>query len=63
MSRGRTIRNATEALVGLARLAFLGIGAAFLVVVTIIVLNLALYLAAEVSTALFDLLRNGIFEN
>lgn len=63
MTKGKTIRNATETVVGLARLAFIGIGAAFLIIVTIIALNLAIYLAAHVSAALFDLLKNGIFGN
>jgi len=58
----KTIKNATETVIGLARLAFIGIGATFLIIVTLIVLNLTLYIAAEVSTALFDLLRN-IFGN
>ena len=63
MTKVKTIKNASEAVLGLARLAFIGIGAAFLIIITIIVLNLALYLAAHVSSALFDLLTNGIFEN
>ena len=61
MSKKTAIKNATEAVIGLARLAFIGIAAAFLIIVTIIVLNLAIYLAARVSSALFDLLKNGIF--
>ena len=63
MSKKTSVKTATETVIGLARLAFIGIGAAFLIIITIIVLNLAIYLAAHVSSSLFDLLRNGIFEN
>ena len=58
MSKKTSVKTATETVIGLARLAFIGIGAAFLIIVTVIVLNLALYLAARVSSALFDLLRS-----
>jgi hypothetical protein len=51
------IRQATDALGDLARLAFLALAGTFLFVVFVLVANLTLYVAAQVTHTLFDLIR------
>ena len=57
MSRNRSVRNATDFLTGIMKLAFVGIGGVFLLIVSLLLLNLLLYAAAHVTKATFDLLK------
>jgi hypothetical protein len=55
------IRQATNALGDLARLAFIAVGGMFLLVVFVLIANLTLYAAAQVIHTLFELIQY-IFE-
>lgn len=57
MSRNRPIKKASDFVTGVFRLAFFGIGGTFLLIVSLLVLNLLLYAIAHVTSAIFDLLK------
>ena len=61
MAKQFGIKQLTEAVLGLGRLAFIGAIGLITFLALLMVGNFLLYVLAHVTDALFDLLRNGIF--
>ena len=61
MSKKNPIKQATESVIGLGRLAFLALAGTILLVALLLLGNIILYTLARVTEALFDLVK-FIFE-
>ena len=55
------VKQATELITGLCRLAFIALAGTILMIALLLVASLGLYVLARVVEALFDLVKNGIF--
>jgi hypothetical protein len=57
MNPSNAVKEATKALMGLIRLVFLALGAAFFAVVLALLLSLALAILARVTQTLFEMIK------